>query len=55
MDDKKSTMGFVFYMEDTIFTWSSNKQSIVTLSTCEAEHVATASCLSFHMAKKIVE
>jgi phosphodiesterase/alkaline phosphatase D-like protein len=45
MDDRKSTMDFVFYMGDTIFTWSSKKQSIVTLSTCEAEYVAITSCV----------
>ena len=37
--------GFVFYIGDTIFTWSSNKQSIVTLSTCKAEYVATRTCV----------
>ena len=30
-------------MGDTIFTWMSNKQPIVTLSACEAEYVATTS------------
>ncbi|KAK2975344.1 hypothetical protein RJ640_009698 [Escallonia rubra] len=40
MDDRKSTTGFVFYFDEATFTWTSNKQSIVTLSTCEAESVA---------------
>ncbi|KAK2970738.1 hypothetical protein RJ640_009657 [Escallonia rubra] len=35
----------VFYMGDTAFTWSSKKQPIVTLSTCEAEYVAATSCV----------
>ncbi|XP_057791354.1 uncharacterized mitochondrial protein AtMg00810-like [Salvia miltiorrhiza] len=39
-DDQKSTSGFVFFMRDTVFTWMSKKQSIVMLSTCEAEYVA---------------
>ena len=43
MDDRKSTTGFVFYMSDTIFRWTSKKQSIVTLSTYEAEYVAATS------------
>jgi hypothetical protein len=30
-NDRKSIVSFVFYMRDTIFTWSSKKQSIVTL------------------------
>jgi len=45
MDDKKSTMNFVFYMGDTIFTWSLKKQSIVTLLTCETEYIAITSCV----------
>jgi hypothetical protein len=44
-DDRKSTSGFAFYMGDTAFTWLSKKQSIVTLSTCEAEYVAAATCV----------
>jgi hypothetical protein len=43
MDDRKSTMIFVFYMGDTTFAWSSKKQSIITLSICEAEYIVTAS------------
>ena len=39
IDDRKSTTGFVFFLCDTAFTWSSKKQSSVTLSTCEAEYV----------------
>ncbi|XP_057775544.1 secreted RxLR effector protein 161-like [Salvia miltiorrhiza] len=42
-DDRKSTSGFVFFMGATAFTWMSKKQPIVTLSTCEAEYVATTS------------
>jgi hypothetical protein len=44
-DDRKSTFGFAFYMRDTAFTWLSKKQPIVTLSTCEAEYVAAATCV----------
>ena len=42
-DDRKSTTGFVFYMGDIAFTWTSKKQPIVTLSTCEAEYIAATS------------
>lgn len=45
IDDRKSTGGFIFFMGNTAFTWSSKKQPIVTLSTCEAEYVAAASCV----------
>ncbi|KAK2981445.1 hypothetical protein RJ640_001959 [Escallonia rubra] len=41
MDDRKSTTGFVFYFSEAAFTWTSKKQSIVTLSTCEVEYMAT--------------
>ncbi|KAG6516111.1 hypothetical protein ZIOFF_026559 [Zingiber officinale] len=36
IDDRKSTIGFAFFMGDTAFTWMSKKQPIATLSTCEA-------------------
>ena len=45
MDDRKSTIGFAFYMGDIAFTWVSKKQPIVTLFTCEAEYVAATSCV----------
>ena len=43
LDERKSTSGYCFFMGDTTFTWSSKKQAIVTLSTCEAEYVAANS------------
>jgi hypothetical protein len=43
MDDKKGITSCVLYMRDTTFIWSSKKQSIVTLSTREAEYVVTIS------------
>jgi hypothetical protein len=42
IDDRKSTLGYAFYMRDTTFTWLSKKQPIVTLFTCEAEYVAAS-------------
>ena len=41
--DGNSTSGLVFYMGDTTFTWTSKKQPIVMLSTCEAEYVIATS------------
>ena len=43
LDERKSTTGYCFYIGDAAFTWSSKKQAIVTLSTCEAEYVAASS------------
>jgi len=45
LDERKSTTGFVFYIGDTAFTWTSKKQAIVTLSSCEAEYVAANSAV----------
>ncbi|PWA98023.1 hypothetical protein CTI12_AA024020 [Artemisia annua] len=44
-DDGRSTTGFLFFLGNNAFTWSSKKQPIVTLSSCEAEYVATTSCV----------
>ncbi|XP_028110771.1 uncharacterized protein LOC114309257 [Camellia sinensis] len=44
LDDKKNTTGFVLFLGNTALTWSSKKQLIVALSTCETEYVAVTSC-----------
>ena len=41
IDSRKSTTEFVFTLGDTAISWASNLQKIVTLSTTEAEYVAT--------------
>ena len=46
LDDRKNIFGFVFFIGNTVFSWMSKKQSIVTLSTCEAEYIAAFSCIS---------
>jgi hypothetical protein len=45
LEDRKNTTGFMFYMENATFTWSSKKQSIVALSTCQAEYIVATSCV----------
>jgi len=45
VDDRKNTFRYVFFMGHITFTWLSKKQSIVTLSTCEAEYVAASWCI----------
>ncbi|KAJ0466898.1 putative RNA-directed DNA polymerase [Helianthus annuus] len=42
-DDGRSTTGIVFYYGDAPITWSSQKQSTVALSSCEAEFMAATS------------
>ena len=40
----KSTSGYVFILSSGALSWSSKKQPIVSLSSTEAEYIATASC-----------
>ena len=44
IDDRKSSIRFVFFAKNTSFTWLSKKHSIFTLSTCEAEYVPGTAC-----------
>ena len=40
VDDRKSTGGVVFYLNESLVTWVSQKQRCVALSSCEAEFMA---------------
>ncbi|EHK62694.1 hypothetical protein M3S_J82 [Sorghum bicolor] len=42
VDDRKSTSGSVFLLGNSLVTWSSQKQRVVALSSCEAEYIASA-------------
>ncbi|XP_022868767.1 uncharacterized protein LOC111388319 [Olea europaea var. sylvestris] len=42
-DDRKSMTGYVFYLGDIVFTWSSKWQSIIALSIGEVEYVVPTS------------
>ena len=44
VDDCKSTSGYVFLLSGAAVSWSSKKQTVVTLSTTEAEFIAAVSC-----------
>lgn len=39
-EDRKSTGGMVFYLNESLVTWVSQKQRCVALSSCEAEFMA---------------
>ncbi|XP_056850105.1 secreted RxLR effector protein 161-like [Raphanus sativus] len=39
-DDGRSTTGHLFYLNDCLITWCSQKQETVALSSCEAEFMA---------------
>jgi hypothetical protein len=45
LKDRKSTTGFIFFIGETTFMWTSKKQSIFALSKCEAEYIVAASCM----------
>ncbi|XP_020225209.1 uncharacterized protein LOC109807090 [Cajanus cajan] len=40
--DRKSTTGYVFMLGDAPISWCSRKQSVVALSSCEAEYIAAS-------------
>ena len=40
MDDRKSTSGMAFYVNECLVAWNSQKQKTVALSSCEAEFMA---------------
>ena len=44
MDDRKSTLGGCFYLGNNLVSWMSKKQNYVSLSTAEAEYIATRNC-----------
>jgi len=39
---RRSTTGMAFFLGNNLVTWTSQKQKVVALSTCEAEYVAAA-------------
>ena len=41
---KKSTTGAAFFLGNCLVSWSSKKQSSISLSTAEAEYIIAASC-----------
>ena len=43
-DDRRSTSGFVFMLGIGVVSWSLKKQQIITLSTIEAEFIASIAC-----------
>jgi len=52
--DRRSTSGVVYFLDKSLVTWSSQKQKIVALSSCEAEYVAAvAACQGIWLSRLI--
>ena len=43
-EDRKSTAGYVFMLGGATIAWSSRKEPVVALSSCEAEYIAASLC-----------
>ncbi|XP_073225732.1 secreted RxLR effector protein 161-like [Cicer arietinum] len=56
-DDRKSTTDYVFTVNNSPISWCSRKQSIVALSTCEAEYVSASmgACQAVWLAELMAE
>lgn len=57
VEDRKSTSGMVFYLNDSLITWVSQKQKCVALSSCEAEFMAAnaAACQGVWLNKLLIQ
>ena len=50
--DRKSTSGYAIFIDNALLSWSSKKQSSVTLSTMEAEYIAMTEAIKEHLLLK---
>jgi hypothetical protein len=57
IDTRRSTTGVLFFLDNNVITWQSQKQKVVALSSCEAEYMAatTAACQGIWLARLIAE
>lgn len=54
---RKSTTGIVFFLGPNLVTWTSQKQRVVELSSCEAEYIAAAAgaCQGVWLSRLVAE
>ena len=57
VEKRKSTSGVVFFLGQNIVTWSSQKQRVVSLSSCESEYIAaaTGACQGVWLSRLLAE
>ncbi|XP_062230189.1 secreted RxLR effector protein 161-like [Phragmites australis] len=57
VNDRKSTGGVIYFLNDGPISWQSSKQKVVALSSCEAEYiaVATATCQGVWLARLLAD
>ncbi|GJW43634.1 putative RNA-directed DNA polymerase [Tanacetum coccineum] len=57
VNDRKSTGGMAFYVNGNLVTWSSQKQRVVALSSCEAKFIAAtmAACQGIWLRRLLTE
>ena len=57
VEDKKSTLGQVFFLGGLPITWNNFKQKVVALSSCEVEYIAITSvvCQGVWIARLVME
>ena len=57
IDDRRSTGGMAFYLNESLVTWVSQKQRCVALSSCEAEFMAAtaAACQAIWFRKVLMK
>jgi hypothetical protein len=44
VDDRRSTAGYIFFINNAPISWCSKKEQVVALSSCEAEYIAASMC-----------
>jgi hypothetical protein len=44
VDDRRSTAGYMFFINNAPISWCSKKEQVVALSSCEAEYIAASMC-----------